>query len=40
MVELGISEPWNEAVAALAHPSNLRAVECEVELVLIGLSDA
>lgn len=38
-VELGVGEPGNEAVAALAHSLDLRAVEREVKLVLVGLGD-
>ncbi len=39
-VELGVGEPGNEAVAALAHSLDLRTVEREVKLVLVGLGDA
>ena len=39
-VELGVLEAWHEAVAALAHPADLRTVEGQVELIFVGLSDA
>ena len=39
-IELCVLETRNEAIAALAHAPDLRAVERQVELVLVGLCNA
>ena len=38
-VKLRVLETGDEAVASVAHATNLGAVECQVQLVLVGLRD-
>ena len=39
-IELCVLETRNEAVAALAHTTDFRTIEGEIELVLVRLCDA